>query len=375
MKVPCGQCPAKYAIADERIQGKKVRIRCKRCGAAIVVDGKTDPPTVTTTGGAVTVSADSAPPSSPRPEAKTMLGGLEAPSHHFDRSSTGTSAAPRPPLRTPRPSVGPSSGEGSTGVPAPGRGFTDPPEPGSGTAANWRVAVTANDLRWMKTAEIAEAYRSGVLKPETFVLRQGMSHWETLIEVPELAVAVGAPNLNGKASAAPDWGSARSEVDAPAAPTSSERSGGGPQRRMTQLGLGLATRSQYAASNGAVPTTPHAATPTAPSEGAPLRLDESFLTLPFTDAEAAPEPQPSFAAPNGASTPTPQPDSLPTFDPGPPPPSPTVPPRHAVPHASSVESVPPPFAHKPPPSSSLWPWLVGVVLVALAVAAAVVASQ
>src|SRR5664280_1625085 len=39
MNVACGACPAKYVIPDEKVRGRKVRIPCKRCGAAIIIDG------------------------------------------------------------------------------------------------------------------------------------------------------------------------------------------------------------------------------------------------------------------------------------------------------------------------------------------------
>src|SRR5215510_4247509 len=98
MKVQCGQCPAKYAVADERLRDKKVRIHCRRCNASIVVDGKVNPPLVTSTPAHPSVrplssipAPESEPPPSspanpepesrpsPRPMAHTMMGGLEAP--------------------------------------------------------------------------------------------------------------------------------------------------------------------------------------------------------------------------------------------------------------------------------------------------------
>jgi predicted Zn finger-like uncharacterized protein len=39
MEVHCESCPAKYAIPDEKVRGRKVRIKCKHCSAAILVDG------------------------------------------------------------------------------------------------------------------------------------------------------------------------------------------------------------------------------------------------------------------------------------------------------------------------------------------------
>lgn len=38
MKITCQACQAKYTIADEKVVGKIVKIRCKKCGATIVVN-------------------------------------------------------------------------------------------------------------------------------------------------------------------------------------------------------------------------------------------------------------------------------------------------------------------------------------------------
>ena len=208
MKVQCGQCPAKYAVADERIREKKVRIHCKRCNAAIVVDGKVDPPLVTTTPARPSAnpsrpSSSPAPevpapevakPPSPRPVAHTIMGGLEAPA--AARLAEAAAARPGPPpkpTRGARPGLTPPSSPRvapapERGRPAADRGFTDPPE---GDDDRWRVALTQNDLRWMTTEEIGEAYRAGAVQLETFVFRTGMATWVTLLEVPELASALG----------------------------------------------------------------------------------------------------------------------------------------------------------------------------------------
>lgn len=39
MKIVCGSCGAKYSIADEKVQGKVFKIRCKKCSNVIVVKG------------------------------------------------------------------------------------------------------------------------------------------------------------------------------------------------------------------------------------------------------------------------------------------------------------------------------------------------
>jgi predicted Zn finger-like uncharacterized protein len=196
MKVQCGQCPAKYAVADERIRDKKVRIRCKRCNAAIVVDGKVEPPLVTSTPARKSahpipsVPPETFPPPedreprsrpSPRPVAHTIMGGLEAPAAERLREAQ---------LSPPKPMRGANHFPmaSGAGMPAADRGFTDPPA--GGIANRWRVALTKQDLRWMSTSEIAEAYRAGAVKVETFVFRTGMPSWVTLLEVPEIAEAL-----------------------------------------------------------------------------------------------------------------------------------------------------------------------------------------
>src|SRR3982751_6219970 len=56
MKVTCQSCQAKYTIADEKVRGKVAKIRCKKCGTTIIVNG-----TDVAAGGVVTMGAPSAP--------------------------------------------------------------------------------------------------------------------------------------------------------------------------------------------------------------------------------------------------------------------------------------------------------------------------
>ena len=39
MKVVCEGCQAKYQVPDERVAGRKLRIKCRRCGNGIIVRG------------------------------------------------------------------------------------------------------------------------------------------------------------------------------------------------------------------------------------------------------------------------------------------------------------------------------------------------
>ncbi|MDB4997958.1 MAG: virulence associated protein [Myxococcaceae bacterium] len=52
MKISCQSCQAKYTIADEKVLGKIVKIRCKKCGATIVINGNDPEATAVAHGGA-----------------------------------------------------------------------------------------------------------------------------------------------------------------------------------------------------------------------------------------------------------------------------------------------------------------------------------
>src|SRR5262245_50833384 len=39
MKITCQSCQSKYTLSDEKVQGKTVKIKCRKCGATIVANG------------------------------------------------------------------------------------------------------------------------------------------------------------------------------------------------------------------------------------------------------------------------------------------------------------------------------------------------
>ena len=60
MKVVCESCQAKYQVPDERVAGKKLKIRCKRCGATVLIRGDLAQPAAASGG-------ESVPPASVPP--------------------------------------------------------------------------------------------------------------------------------------------------------------------------------------------------------------------------------------------------------------------------------------------------------------------
>lgn len=47
MKISCPSCEAKYSIGDEKVQNRLAKIRCRKCGVDIVIDGRVEPPSIT----------------------------------------------------------------------------------------------------------------------------------------------------------------------------------------------------------------------------------------------------------------------------------------------------------------------------------------
>lgn len=111
MKVSCQSCSAKYTIADEKVAGRIVKIRCKKCGATIVVNGNE-------------MKADAAADAAAEAEV-------------------------------------------------------------------WTLSVDDTDQRTMTAAEVATAYKSGIVNDETFCWKEGMDDWLPLREIEALAGAVG----------------------------------------------------------------------------------------------------------------------------------------------------------------------------------------
>jgi predicted Zn finger-like uncharacterized protein len=130
MKVSCPSCEAKYNIADEKIKGKKVKVRCKSCGTQILVDGNVSQ--------------------------KSAVGANEHLSEAADQDSN-SSVAPEP----------------------------DP-------SNTWTVNFSDTDERSLTADEIADMALNGQLSNEVFVWKDGMSDWQLVNEVPELASAIAA---------------------------------------------------------------------------------------------------------------------------------------------------------------------------------------
>jgi predicted Zn finger-like uncharacterized protein len=130
MKVTCQACSAQYTIADDKVKGRKVKIRCKACQTPIVVDGQNPP---------------------------------------AEAIGSGQSEAP--------PALDPFAPE--TALPS--------------EADVWNVNLSDSDSRTMTTAEVIEGFRTGLVTTDAYVWKDGMGDWLPIMDCVELAPLLQGP--------------------------------------------------------------------------------------------------------------------------------------------------------------------------------------
>jgi predicted Zn finger-like uncharacterized protein len=129
LKISCPSCEAKYSIGDDKVQSRLAKIRCRKCGVDIVIDGRVQPPTVTvgdTTAGASPTATDVAPAAA------------------------------------------------------------------ASTSTTYTIDFGESDQRPMTLDDVVASYNAGYITPETFVWSDGMTDWTPLGQVPEIVDALNA---------------------------------------------------------------------------------------------------------------------------------------------------------------------------------------
>ena len=138
MQFACEKCGTRYAVPDEKVRGKRIRTKCRRCGSEILVEGPPGP---------------SGPPSN-----RTTSVPLVA------QAGTQGLAGRRP-------------------------GASSPP---NRTEERWTVALSRANRRRMTTAELVQGYALGAVTNEALIWKAGMEEWQSPFDIPALALALQA---------------------------------------------------------------------------------------------------------------------------------------------------------------------------------------
>ena len=200
MRFLCEQCKAKYQIADEKVAGKTVRMKCRKCGHLIEV--KAD---VTET----SVASKAPPPPDPAEADDATRVGVDVnailKSAQPSRDTTTKPAAPRPGAK---PGLATSLAAAKPQKPAA------PPHHGPGalagafqkttaghhtderslleisTSSEWYVAINGVPVGPVRIAELRRKASTGAITEESLVWQEGMEEWRSLRIVGELAAIV-----------------------------------------------------------------------------------------------------------------------------------------------------------------------------------------
>ncbi len=176
MRFSCDKCSTKYTVADEKVRGKVVAVRCTRCGNRITVNGKS------------LVEL---------PEDETRVAPLD-----MEALRASLAADPAEPAQVVH-EVSPAA-SGVRQVPA------------ALLFEGWYVIIAGEQHGPLPALELKEHLAAGRVGPRTYVWRDGQGEWKRVADVPEFlsllhgaapavsapasAVAVAAPSTNGAAA-------------------------------------------------------------------------------------------------------------------------------------------------------------------------------
>lgn len=186
MKFLCDNCKAKYQIADEKVAGKTVRMKCRKCGHQIEVRA------------AVTESTSAAPPPDhgrAPPFAASPLPGVGAPRPPAPARPLATSLSQAKPKAPSAPMVGGALAGAFQ------RNLSDAPDPvlpsDAGTAPielsvtdEWYVAINGVPVGPVRISELRRKAATGAVTEESLCWQEGLEEWRPIRSIPELAALV-----------------------------------------------------------------------------------------------------------------------------------------------------------------------------------------
>jgi predicted Zn finger-like uncharacterized protein len=354
LKFLCDNCKAKYQIADEKVAGKTVRMKCRKCGHQIEVRAAVTETSVSTSPPTAMGSGAEAP----RPVAKNSL-------------ATSLSAAkPRAPVGQPHASPAPSALAGAFQRTVHDAPQSVPfPQQGGGLELSvtdeWYVAINGVPVGPVRISELRRKAASGAVTEDSLCWQEGLEEWRPVRSIPELAAIVreaAQGNRPSLVSAPPNEGRASSPPRAPQRPAPTNPRGPDASRP-SSMGSGSPFEPPRPMSPSRSNVVPLRVAASSSTEEAPATPIGSPLTGSGAAAAFAPSfaPAPQYSpAPAPAFSPQLQPAPMATADPfavpgGPPPATASVfPPAPFAPSSPQimVSQLPP----QPRRGVPLWLW-------------------
>lgn len=293
MKFFCEQCKAKYQIADEKVAGKTVRMKCRKCGHVIELRAEVTEssaiahapaPSATATGG-VPASAGGAPlkPGAQRPPARP-------PSKPSALATSLTATKPAAP-RAERSAGGALAGAFRTNVQRDEEGSAPFDMADLAPGDDWYVAVNGVPVGPIRIGEVRRKAALGAVTEDSLVWQEGLDEWRPLKTFPDLAANVREAAASGRISITPPPPDVRPSAPPPPRAPSMRTSSGSSVPSRVSSSRPLHPPAPAARSN-VVPFTSRLATAE--------RLDDAPTEIGTMAKLAAPAPDP-FAIPAPAA--------------------------------------------------------------------------
>ncbi len=305
MKFLCDQCKAKYQISDEKVAGKTVRMKCRKCGHMIEVraavtetsvsvavelpkDAKDETP-ATLQGAKPQAPAPRATAPSNKPTAPQKPGLTASPKAAGGLATSLSAARPRASAPPPRPE-GALAGAFQRTVQHP-TSTNRPDEPSAldllelSVTEEWYVAINGVPVGPVRVSELRRKAASGAVTEESLVWQEGLEEWRPVRAIPELAAIVREAAAGGRVSLAtpPPSDMMRGPGVGSQPPATAQRTGGVMPRQGPMPGVAPRaapiTGATASARNNVVPFTARSGTHSGltPQAATAEKLDDSEI--------------------------------------------------------------------------------------------------
>ncbi len=221
MKFLCDNCKAKYQISDDKVAGKTVRMKCRKCGHQIEVRA------------AVTETSVSVAP--PKPDVPNAPHGPGPAAGAPKRPGLATSlSATRPQTqKMSRPEPGGLAGAFNKAVkdehaaaahghaPASARPYSSQPPSNLDSldvsmTEEWYVAINGVPVGPIRVSELRRKAAGGAIHDDSLCWQEGLEEWRPVKAIPELARIVREAAMSGRPSLT---GNSERPSQTPAPPT------------------------------------------------------------------------------------------------------------------------------------------------------------
>jgi predicted Zn finger-like uncharacterized protein len=217
VKFLCEQCKAKYQIADDKVVGKTVRMKCRKCGHMIEVRAE-----VTET----SVASD-------RPSAPAPVGQPPGPPRPAMKPAPPRSTALAASLTSPRttaPKPGVLAGAFRANVQHEDESSAPFDMSELSASDDWYVAINGVPVGPVRVAEVRRKAAIGAVTEDSLVWQEGLDEWRPLRSFPDLTAIVRGAVLGGRSSITPPPPEARGSTPPPGRVSARPSQSSPPQR-------------------------------------------------------------------------------------------------------------------------------------------------